>query len=1105
MYPSQGDTRVFDSNEVTLQEIDVHYLVEDRLCEFGSEQVQGKLLAMLGAIGSRVSKPQPSVAKLREDIKDGDIIRKDELLQHSDDGFTEDDLIHHPEDDPSVGGSPSKDEYLQVDVQGSDTLQKGIRSVIHKYMDVFTSTLPAQAARVTPLSLKVNVDEWVCPKNQGPHRRQSTNKDAEIYEQTRTMLDSKVIAESKQAKAWSQVLLTLKPNGKWRFCIDFRQLNLLITDGGWPLPRIDEVLERVGQKHPKIFGKMDLTSGYHQMPLAADSRQYTAFKTAHGLYEWLRVPMGLRNAAAYFQQRMATEVLNDIVHKDCELYLDDVLIHAQTEEQFLKSLEEILERFQARGIVLSPTKCSFGMSEVEILGHTVNSNGCHFSKEKLITVLDIKLPATGTQMHSFVGLCNYYRRHVKNISELEQPLRRIISLYPGVRKIAWDKHPEEAAAFEKMKLAVGNCPRLFFYNSHMPVYVHTDACNNGIGGYVFQKDKDGEELPIGFLSKSLKGAELGWSTFEQECFAIHQTLKKYSYLLRDINFTIRTDHRNLLYLNNEASPKVLRWKWDIQQYNFQIEHISGPINVAADLLSRLCVLQSSTTDEENLHTIQDFVLPLNIDASSGSFLLALNATRRTPTLRPWMRNNRPLDKEVYDTIQEVHGWGGRDNDGSTTKGAFGHGGVERTLQLLKTKVPPSKWWYTMRADVKQFIHDCVQCQFMQPAKLAIHSKVQIHPYNMAVGRPMERVNLDPVGPLPEDEDGNKYIIVLICVFSRFIELYAVPDLSALTAAKAIVEYVGRYGNPSEILTDNGTQYRNELANQIYDRMIVNHISIMPYSHEENSVVERANKEVNRHLRAIVFDRKIKEHWSMALPLLQRVMNTMVHSSTGVKPSQIIFGNAIDLDRHILHKPQPSEEEGKTYSEYVLKLLNVQAEIIARAQSIQEIVAQKHIARKLKTFRDTETFEQDDYVLWEYPESGLRQDSRPNRLTPHYRGPYRVIQSEDSNTRIQNLITMELHEVKVTQLKPFHYDPNIVDPTKVALQAQQEFLPERILAIDGKKDTRRTKRYLKTDLIVHVQWQGYSKDWNSWEPYLELKHTAAFKTYCQKHNLAYLLK
>ena len=181
---------------------------------------------------------------------------------------------------------------------------------------------------------------------------------------------------------------------------------------------------------------MDLTSGYHQMPLAADSRQYTAFKTAHGLYEWLRVPMGLRNAAAYFQQRMATEVLNDIVHKDCELYLDDVLIHAQTEEQFLKSLEEILERFQARGIVLSPTKCSFGMSEVEILGHTVNSNGCHFSKEKLVAVLDIKLPATGTQMHSFVGLCNYYRRHVKNISELEQPLRRIISLYPGVRKIA---------------------------------------------------------------------------------------------------------------------------------------------------------------------------------------------------------------------------------------------------------------------------------------------------------------------------------------------------------------------------------------------------------------------------------------------------------------------------------------------------------------------------------------------------------------------------------------------------------------------------------------------------------------------------------------------
>ena len=191
------------------------------------------------------------------------------------------------------------------------------------------------------------------------------------------MLDTRVISESDRAQAWSQVLLTLKPNGKWRFCIDFRQLNQLIKDRGWPLPRIDEVLERVGQQHSNFFGKMDLTSGYHQMPLDAESRRYTAFKTSNGLYEWQRVPMGLRNAAAHFQQCMATEVLNGLVGTSCELYLDDVLVHAQTEDEFLTRLKSILERLERRGLVLSPSKCSFGMQEVEILGHTIDKDGCH--------------------------------------------------------------------------------------------------------------------------------------------------------------------------------------------------------------------------------------------------------------------------------------------------------------------------------------------------------------------------------------------------------------------------------------------------------------------------------------------------------------------------------------------------------------------------------------------------------------------------------------------------------------------------------------------------------------------------------------------------------
>ena len=176
---------------------------------------------------------------------------------------------------------------------------------------------------------------------------------------------------------------------------------------------------------------------------------------------------------------------------------------------------------------------------------------------------------------------------------------------------------------------------------------------------------------------------------------------------------------------------------------------------------------------------------------------------------------------------------------------------------------------------------------------------------------MDKVNIDTVGPFEEDEDGNKYIMAFIDVFSRFIELIAVRDLTALTAAKELVKFFGCYGNPSEVLTDNGTQYQNELANYIYDRMMVNHISIMPYSHEENGIVERGIKEVNIHLRAIVFDRKIKENWSMALPLehttIDQVGILRLKRFT-VITSLLQAKDSIKFDRH--EEPTPRRKDSQ---------------------------------------------------------------------------------------------------------------------------------------------------------------------------------------------------
>ena len=234
---------------------------------------------------------------------------------------------------------------LYPQVHGTPEEKISLRALCDEYSDIFSETLSKNHALVEPLVLHVDETQWFTTKNQSPARFQTPTKDEEIKNQIESMLTAGVIRPS-QAIAHSQVLLTPKPNGKWRFCIDFRSLNLATQSLGWPIPNITSMLRRLGQANSKTFGKMDLTSGYFQAPLSENSRRYTAFIAWCGLYEWTRVPMGLKGAPSYFQQMMATIVLVGHIHIICEVYLDDILIHAKTHTQFLKRLRLVFERFR---------------------------------------------------------------------------------------------------------------------------------------------------------------------------------------------------------------------------------------------------------------------------------------------------------------------------------------------------------------------------------------------------------------------------------------------------------------------------------------------------------------------------------------------------------------------------------------------------------------------------------------------------------------------------------------------------------------------------------------------------------------------------------------
>ena len=242
---------------------------------------------------------------------------------------------------------------------------------------MFSKKLRPEPALVPPMELNVDVDKWEnSPQKHSPPRVQSAVRQDETRRQVEDMLDHHVIRPcTDPISSYSQVLLTPKSNGQYRFCIDFRNLNALTKSLIWPIPNIQAMIERLGNKRPQYFAIMDLTKGYYQAPSAESSRHFTAFITLMGLYEWTRVPMGLKGAPAYFQRVMATVVLAGLIYSICEVYLDDVIVYASSIDELITNLTKVFERFRKHNITLNPEKCRFGMRETEYVGRVINSEG----------------------------------------------------------------------------------------------------------------------------------------------------------------------------------------------------------------------------------------------------------------------------------------------------------------------------------------------------------------------------------------------------------------------------------------------------------------------------------------------------------------------------------------------------------------------------------------------------------------------------------------------------------------------------------------------------------------------------------------------------------
>ncbi len=954
-------------------------------------------------------------------------------------------MIHFCEDDPILADK--------------------LRALCRKYMPIFRTGLNPEPAQVKPMIIEVDPVKWEVLANRAPCRQQGPVRTKEINRQVTEMLQAGVIEPAATAH-YSQVLLTPKPNNEWRFCIDYRRLNDATIKRSWPLPNIKDLLQRVGEKRPTRFAKIDFTKGYWQTPLAAASRQYTAFITTIGIYQWLRVPMGACGAAGYFQWAITTIVLISLMYHACEVYLDDILIFGKTDEEFLHNLEAAFKRFAECHISVSPPKCYLGLQSIEYVGHVLDQTGLTMSEQKIHKIINFAKPVTHKDMKSFLGMANYFRSHIRDYAELTRPLQDIIKRYH--RRHVLQYTPQADAAFQALKDAISTCPKLFFLDLQAPVYLHTDASQYAVGGYLFQVI-NGKEVPIAFLSKLFDSVQARWSTYEKEAYAIYYALTELRYLIRDIKFLLRTDHDNLTRIRNSGSEKVIRWKLAIQEYNFDVEHIPGHKNQVADWLSR--IIEVNPSSDNNSAQSQ----PTAANASTETTNEGLTDEQTHTLFLASQHVPVVIPIEIYRRLGKVHNT------------LTGHRGVEKTMEYLAQQQFHHP---KLRTYVKEFIRKCPCCQKMSQIKPIINTI----PFTTAAGYPMQRLSFDTMGPFPE-QDGFQYILVIVDCFTRFTELYPLKTVNAKEAALNLLKHIGRYGCPEELLSDGGTQFANETIEEFALLMGTDQFITTPNSKEENAIAERLNKEVLRFLQELVLIRYVQDHWVDFLPLIQRILNATVHKSIGVTPASLVFGNQIQLDRNIIIPFDHNTNPNRKLSDYVQEMMRAQAQLLDRAQQIQQARDFAHI--QSRPHIPTE-FPPNSYVLVQYPMSRMGRKG-PTKLHVPWRGPLRVINNVGSKYSLQNLVTGKTEDMHVSCLKTFEYDPTHINPYEIALQDSGDRLIHSVLAHRGN-----TRRVHTLEFLVKYYSDNPDNQPEQWEPYHKINQNVTLHTYLRQHHMKTLI-
>lgn len=506
-----------------------------------------------------------------------------------------------------------------------------VACILNEFQDVLVRELPPGLPPVRATDHQV---ELLPGEHRPPYRPIYKMSPVEM-EEARTQIEE-LLAKGRICPSRSPygapILFAKMKNRQLRMCIDYRALNDITKKNQFPIPRIDEMLEKL--RGARYFSKLDLVLGYHQIRVAPADVEKTAFNTCYGHYKWLVMLFGMTNAPATFQTLM-NEVFGDLLDRGVLVYLDDILIYANSCQQHLKLLKEVLMRLRKFKLYAQVAKCTFLQPTTEYLGHLILEEGIQMDPEKVRVVVEWPTPRGIRDVQSFIGLASYYRKFVIGFARITAPLTE---LFKSGRDWSWAE--EQQNAFDMLKKAMSMAPVLAHPDPDQTFVVAADASYYAVGA-VLQQDLGEGVQPIAYFSRKLKDAEVNYSVHERETLAQVLGLKHWRCYLEGPHFVVETDHSPLIYLQTQPSlsRRQARWLEFFQQFDFEVRYKKRFMNRVADALSRLHVAHVRTAVNIQSEWRNDFVIAYDADSEAREARKAIAQGDST-----WSERDGPLWK-----------------------------------------------------------------------------------------------------------------------------------------------------------------------------------------------------------------------------------------------------------------------------------------------------------------------------------------------------------------------------------------------------------------------------------------------------------------------------